>query len=189
MPAAVRDIPPAAPLVGPTLRPSVAPRVEGAAGGRRRAGTPTLGLAAAVVDEALPLAVLEPLTGRLVDAARVAPGLETAAPRVPLVFLLVGTNPAALAPAAPALGGFIADRARGFDTDLFAMGIAGDEGVFRLLAFRPEASGLRGALVAGDEARRGNLVVGAGSYIVSVDLIVDTRGYQRGSPDSLPCCR
>ena len=126
-------------------------------------GAATLGRAV-VVDDALPLAVLEPLAGRLVEPASVDPGLETAAPRVPLVFLVVGTNPPALAPPAPPLGGFNTERASGFETARFARGIAGDEGVLRLLAFNPDARGLSGALVAGDEARRGNLVVGAGSY-------------------------
>lgn len=158
--APVRDTPPVTALLGPTLRPSVALLVEGGASGRRTAGAPTLGLAA-VVDEVLPLAVLDPLAGRLVEAASDAPGLGTADPSVPLVFLLVGTNPPGFAPAA--LGGFMVDLAIGFDTDRLAIGIAGDEGVLRLLALSPEARGLSGPLVAGDEARRGNLVVGAGS--------------------------
>lgn len=162
MPPPTRAALPATALLGPTLRPIVAPLVEGAAGARRATGAPTLGLAV-VVDETLPLAVLDPLAGRLVEAASVDPDLETAAPSVPLVFLVVGTNPLALAPAAPAPEGFKTDRASGFDTARFATGIAGDEGVLRLLAFNPDARGLSGALVTGDEARRGNLVVGAGS--------------------------
>lgn len=103
------------------------------------------------------------LVGRLVDAASDdVPGLDTAAPKAPLVFLVVGTNPPGFAP--NALGGFMVERAMGFETVRLAIGIAGDEGVLRLLALSPDASGLSGALVAGDDARRGNLVVGAGSY-------------------------
>lgn len=154
-------------LLGPTLLPNVEPRVTGATGGRRpAAATPTLGLVAAV-DEALPLAVLVPLIGRLVEAARelVGPGRGTAEPRVPLVFRLVGTNP----PVLPGtLGGFMVDRAMGLETARLAAGIAGDDGVLRLLTLSPEVNGRSDDLAAGEEARRGNLVDGACSCSVSV---------------------
>lgn len=116
-----------------------------------------LGRPAMAVEE-LALAVLVALGGRLVEAASEVPGLEMAEPSVPLVFLLVGTNPPVLA-----LGAVVVDLAIGFETALLASGIAGDEGVLRLLPLTPVVKGLSEGLAAGDEAKRGSRVDGAGT--------------------------
>lgn len=166
-PAPVLPVPTPTPRPGPTLLPIPTPRADGTTGGRRTAVAEGAGTLAREAARELPLAVLVVLGGRRVEAASEVPGLDvdTAEPRVPLVFLVVGTNPPALAPGAVAV-----DRDMGFETALLARGIAGDEGVLRLLPSVPVVSGLSDDLAAGEEASRGSLVVGAGSWSDSVHI-------------------